>query len=151
MGSQILGRLLGEKAAVIQALCLPRLPSFPLFSLHVSVMTLNNPRSLSVLVKSVQQLLIEPFLGARLCRGYEDSQDCLSLGDVLARGRREGTLDIKPDRSLPCAIEIEKDQTWGLQRVFPQVQRSWGPLRLPGAHENVFLSFKIWRKKKSII
>lgn len=54
MSSQILTLLPGAKASVIKALFLPKLPSFSLFLLHVSGMTLNNPGSLSVQVNATQ-------------------------------------------------------------------------------------------------
>lgn len=75
MCSQIVALLPGAQAPVIKALLLPKLPfSFffnPLFYLlHVSGMTLNNPRSLYVLFKSVQRLFTEHLLRARLLLGY---------------------------------------------------------------------------------
>lgn len=73
MCSQIVALLPGAKAPVFKALLLPKLSFFfnPLFYLlHVSVMTLNNPRSLSVWFKSVQRLFIEHLLCARLLSGY---------------------------------------------------------------------------------
>lgn len=74
MCSQIVALLPGAKAPVIKALLLPKLSFFffnPLFYLlHISVMTLNNPRSLSVWFKLVQRLFIEHLLCARLLSGY---------------------------------------------------------------------------------
>lgn len=54
MSSQILTLLPGAKASVIKVLFLPKCPSFSLFLLHVSEMTLNDPGSLSVQVNEVQ-------------------------------------------------------------------------------------------------
>lgn len=54
MSSQILTLLPGAKTSVIKVLFLPKLSSFSLFLLCVSVMTLNNPGSLSVPVDLVE-------------------------------------------------------------------------------------------------
>lgn len=92
MISQILTLLPATKAPVIKAVFLPKLLSFTLFLLHVSVMTLKNPRSLSVQFRSVQQLCIEHLLCARLCWGCKDKQDSLFSWVWFSWGMGRGSI-----------------------------------------------------------